>query len=327
VKHEGHADPSPDAGGETRERAKATLREDSVTDASHGAGDDRAARANDTAGEESLGGNALLPGAKSAPGAGGDTRERAKGTPLEGFLAALQFLTRLPVPDGAYRLETAVAWFPVVGLLLGGVLALADLGLRALAVAPLVESTLLVVLLLAMTGALHADGLMDTCDAVFCHASPERRLEIMRDPRAGAFGVVGLVCIVALKIAAVNALPSALRPQLLTLAPGLGRWAIVLLATIFPYGRAVGLGSPLKSAATPKALAIASILPLAACAVVGPPGLAAGALTAVTALGLGRWLMRLLPGLTGDCYGAACEVVETVVWLSGGLVLLPRPSV
>jgi len=316
VKHEGHADPSPDAGGETRERAKATLREDSVTDASHGAGDDRAARANDTAGEESLGGNALLPGAKSA-----------KGTPLEGFLAALQFLTRLPVPDGAYRLETAVAWFPVVGLLLGGVLALADLGLRALTVAPLVESTLLVVLLLAMTGALHADGLMDTCDAVFCHASPERRLEIMRDPRAGAFGVVGLVCIVALKIAAVNALPSALRPQLLTLAPGLGRWAIVLLATIFPYGRAVGLGSPLKSAATPKALAIASILPLAACAVVGPPGLAAGALTAVTALGLGRWLMRLLPGLTGDCYGAACEVVETVVWLSGGLVLLPRPSV
>lgn len=242
---------------------------------------------------------------------------------MEGFWAALQFLTRIPVPHGLYRFEAALGWLPVVGFLLGGVLAAADLGLRAAQVSPLVQSTILVVLLLALTGALHADGLMDTCDAVFAHASPERRLEIMRDPRAGAFGVVGLVCIVALKIAAVDALPDRLRPQFLTLAPGLGRWAIVLLASVFPYGRASGLGTPLKASATPIALAIATVLPLAACAVLGLPGLIAGALTAIVAFGIGRWLMRLLPGLTGDCYGAVCEVVETVVWLSGG-VLAPR---
>jgi adenosylcobinamide-GDP ribazoletransferase len=244
---------------------------------------------------------------------------------VEGLWAALQFLTRLPVPAGKYRFETALVWLPVVGLLLGGLLAAADAGMRAAQVSPLVESTALVVLLLALTGALHADGLMDTCDAVFAHASPERRLEIMRDPRAGAFGVVGLVCIVALKIAALDALPDRLRPQLLTLAPGLGRWAIVLLATVFPYGRASGLGTPLKASATPLALALASVFPLAGCALVGLPGLIAGVLTVVASLGLGRWLMRLLPGLTGDCYGAVCEVVETLVWLSGG-VLLPRVS-
>lgn len=240
---------------------------------------------------------------------------------MEGFWAALQFLTRIPVPPGLYRLEAAVGWLPVVGLLLGGILAVADAAMRAAEVSPLVDSTALVVLLLALTGALHADGLMDTCDAVFAHASPERRLEIMRDPRAGAFGVVGIVCIVALKIAAVDALPDRLRPQFLTLAPGLGRWAIVLLARVFPYGRAGGLGAPLKASATPAALAFASVLPLAACAVVGLPGLVAGGLTATVALGIGRWLMRLLPGLTGDCYGAVCEVVETVVWLSGGVLL------
>ena len=243
----------------------------------------------------------------------------------EGFWAALQFLTRIPVPTGLYRLEAAVGWLPVVGLLLGGTLAGADALMRAADISPLVNSTTVVVLLLMLTGALHADGLMDTCDAVFVHASPERRLEIMRDPRAGAFGVVGLVCIVALKIAAVDALPDRVRPQLLTLAPGLGRWAIVLLATVFPYGRASGLGAPLKASATPRALALASVLPLAGCVVVGLPGLVAGSLTAIVALGIGRWLMRLLPGLTGDCYGAVCEVVETVVWLSGG-VLLPRVS-
>src|SRR5207247_11078385 len=164
-----------------------------------------------------------------------------------------------------------------------------------------------------LTGALHADGLMDTCDAVFCHASPERRLEIMRDPRAGAFGVVGLVCIVALKIAAVDALPLGLRPYLLILAPTLGRWCIVLLARVFPYGRAVGLGSPLKAAATLSTVAIASVVPLVACIVSGPVGIACGALGVVVALALGRWVMRLLPGRRRDCYRAVCEVAgETV---------------
>lgn len=237
---------------------------------------------------------------------------------ISGFLGAVQFLTRLPVPRGAERPVPGVGWLPVVGFLLGGILALVDFGLRWLAVSPLVASTVLVVLLLMLSGGLHADGLMDTCDAVLGHASPARRLEIMRDPHTGAFGVVGLVCIVALKIAAVDALPAAIRPQALVLAPGLGRWSVVLLATVFPYGRPSGLGAPLKASATPRAFVLASVLPLAACVALGPYGLALGAVASLTALGLGRWLMRLLPGLTGDCYGAVCELVETVVWLSAG---------
>jgi adenosylcobinamide-GDP ribazoletransferase len=235
---------------------------------------------------------------------------------MSGFFSALQFLTRIPVPPGNYRLEESVVWLPVVGLVLGAILAGADWGLRALAVDQLVVSTLVVVLLLVLSGALHADGLMDTCDAVFGHASPEKRLEIMRDPRVGAFGVVGLVCVVALKIAAVSALPAALRVQLLVLAPTLGRWSIVLLATLFPYGRPSGLGAPLKAAATPRALAVASLLPLAGCVTLCPLGILCGLVASVVALGLGRWLMRLLPGLTGDSYGAACELVEATVWLS-----------
>jgi adenosylcobinamide-GDP ribazoletransferase len=235
---------------------------------------------------------------------------------MNGFWSALQFLTRIPVPRGAYRLEDSVVWLPVVGLLLGGVLAAVDWALRQVAIDPLVVSTLVVVLLLVLSGALHADGLMDTCDAVFSHASVERRLEIMRDPHAGTFGVVGLVCVAALKIAAVDALPASLRPQLLLLAPGLGRWSIVLVATVFPYGRQSGLGAPLKAAATPRVLTLASLLPLVGCVAIGPVGMLCGGLAALVALGLGRWLMRLLPGLTGDCYGATCEIVEAVVWLS-----------
>lgn len=234
---------------------------------------------------------------------------------MRGFWSALQFLTRIPVPAGEYRLEQAVVWLPFVGFLLGTLLAAADLGLRFAEVSPLVASTSIVVLLLALSGALHADGLMDTCDAVFGHATPARRLEIMRDPHTGAFGVVGLVCVVALKIAAIDALPAAIRPQLLVLAPTLGRWSIVLLATVFPYGRPSGLGAPLKASATTRAFLAASVLPIAGCLAIGPVGIICGALAAATAVAAGRWLMRLLPGLTGDCYGAVCEVVETLVWL------------
>jgi adenosylcobinamide-GDP ribazoletransferase len=212
-------------------------------------------------------------------------------------------------------------------VLLGVVLALVDVGLRSLGVPSLLNSTLLVVLLLVLTGALHADGLMDTCDAVFGHATPERRLEIMRDPRAGAFGVVGLVCVVALKIASVDALSPWVRPGLLVLAPTLGRWSIVLVATVFPYGRPDGLGAPLKNAATPLVLVLASLLPLIGCALLGPLGLLAGGLAGVTALIVGRWLVSRLPGLTGDCYGAVCELVETVVWLGGALAIAAASTV
>jgi adenosylcobinamide-GDP ribazoletransferase len=237
-----------------------------------------------------------------------------------GFWSAVQFLTRIPLPPVEPRLDAALVWFPLVGLLLGGALAALDIALRSLNVQSLLASTLIVVALLVLTGALHADGLMDTSDAVFGHATPERRLEIMRDPRVGAFGVVGLVCVVTLKIAALDALPPALRTSTLLLSPTLGRWSIVLLATLFPYGREIGLGSPLKSTATRPRLAMASVLPVVACIGAGTVGVGLGVLTVLAALMFGWWLMRLLPGLTGDCYGAGCELTEALVLVTAAVL-------
>jgi adenosylcobinamide-GDP ribazoletransferase len=232
---------------------------------------------------------------------------------VSGLFAALQFLTRIPVPRGDYKLEHAYVWLAPVGLLLGAILALADIALRALPLSSLLISVLLVVLWEALTGALHADGLMDTCDAVFGHAEPDRRLDIMRDPHTGAFGVVGIVCMLLLKVAAVEALPTSTRPQALVLAPTLVRWSIALLSAAFPYGRPGGLGAPLKAAATPRRLAVATLVALLACLAAWPIGSVLGAAVLVLAWLLGSALMRVLPGLTGDCYGAVCEVVETVV--------------
>jgi adenosylcobinamide-GDP ribazoletransferase len=232
-----------------------------------------------------------------------------------GFFSAVQFLTRIPVPPGEHKIEDAFVWFAPVGLLIGALLALVDAIAGALTLSTAATSALLVAAWLLITGGLHADGLMDTCDAIFAHATPERRLDIMRDPHAGAFGVVAIVCVLVLKFAALESLPLAIRLQTLILAPGLGRWAIDLVSTVFPYARETGLGAPLKKAATPRALALASLVPLVACAAAGSFGLAIGAIALITALLTARSLLAALPGLTGDCYGAVCEVVETVVLL------------
>ena len=243
---------------------------------------------------------------------------------MGGLLAAIQFLTRFPVRSrGEYALGSGLVWMPVVGLGLGVVLALIDAALRWIGVPSLLDCAILIAALLLMTGGLHADGLIDTCDAVFVHATPERRLEIMRDPHVGAFGVIGLASVLLLKVTALDALPGLTRAQLLVVAPTVGRWAIVVLATAFPYGRAAGLGAPLKASATPRVLLISSLVPVVIAVVMGVVGVVAAAVAIVGAYLLARWLVRLLPGLTGDCYGAACELTETLVWLTGAL-LVPR---
>lgn len=237
--------------------------------------------------------------------------------PLIGLAAAWRFLTRIPLPAvvrGDWSdFSRALAWFPVVGFLLGALLVVSDILLRQV-LGPLTVAVLVVGLWLGVTGALHADGLVDTCDGVFAAVTPERRLEIMRDTQVGVFGVAALLVVLGLKVAALAELPEAVRGWTLLAAPGLGRLALVLSATLFPYARAEGLGSPLRAAATPRGL----VMPMATVAVLA---LAGGAwLLAIALLGslgawlLGRWLhARLRTGLTGDCYGAVCEVVETLV--------------
>ena len=130
------------------------------------------------------------------------------------------FLTILPVgsakrADGR-GLSSARAWFPAVGLLLGTALAAIDLLLRRLyaagpsngadvpVAAPFLTGAVLVVALVAMTRALHLDGFMDTCDALLGGSSPEGRRRILKDPRVGSFAVAGVVCLLLLKLVAVE---------------------------------------------------------------------------------------------------------------------------
>jgi adenosylcobinamide-GDP ribazoletransferase len=152
---------------------------------------------------------------------------------------AVQFITVLPAGKTAgFDPVAMVAWFPAVGFLLGGILALIDalaLGLWGAAAAAVID----VVALAAMTGAFHLDGLGDTADGLFSHRSRERTLEIMKDSRIGAMGVVAIVSVLALKWAGISGLGSS-RALLLVLVPAYGRCAILLAMSCLDYGRPEG---------------------------------------------------------------------------------------
>lgn len=252
---------------------------------------------------------------------------------LKDLSIALGFLTVLPVPEragGGEQFGRAFPYFPVVGLLLGGVLVVLNY-LLGLVFAPVVVNALLVVALVVLTGGLHLEGLMDSCDGILNSSTPERRLEIMKDSRVGAFGVIGALSALLLKFAAISALGGDTRVVALLVAPILSRWAMVFAATHFPYGRTGGgLGAMFRQTTGRNALFVATLLAIALAAVLWQiAGLLLLILVLMATFGLAHFVMRRIPGLTGDVYGAVNEICEIAALLAAPLAAayLPWASV
>jgi len=237
------------------------------------------------------------------------------------LLVAVAFLTRLPIPlppglDGK-AVGRASLFFPAVGLLVGGLQAGA-VWLMLPRLPASVAAVLAVALGVLLTGALHLDGLADTCDGFGGGKDREHALRIMRDHSVGAYGAAGVVLSLALEIALLAALagrgPEALR--WIVVAAALGRWAPVLLGRALPYARAgEGLGRAVTDGgAGPLELGGATATALAAAVLLaGPNGaIAAGLGAAATAL-FGLLCRRKIGGVTGDALGASVELVKAVV--------------
>jgi adenosylcobinamide-GDP ribazoletransferase len=232
------------------------------------------------------------------------------------LLTAFQFLTTFPAVIRrmftAQELGHAVGYFPLVGLALGGVFYGLVSGLRLIFPSQVVAVFVLVAWIL-LTRALHFDGFLDTCDGLFGGFTPERRLEIMRDSRVGAFGVAGGGLLLLAKFAAIVSLPHL---SGLVLAPVLGRWVLSIAIFAYPYAREKGLGRDMKdNVRWPQVILSTTLTVLAAWLFAGWAGLLASALAGVVLwLGAG-FILRRIPGLTGDSYGALCEITELVVLL------------
>ncbi|HHA0036181.1 TPA: adenosylcobinamide-GDP ribazoletransferase [Yersinia enterocolitica] len=241
------------------------------------------------------------------------------------FLATLQFMTRIPVPErwtqglALDNYERGIIGFPFIGLIVGVIGGVVFTLLAPWCGVPL--AALGYVLALALvTGAFHLDGLADTCDGVFSARKREQMLEIMRDSRLGTNGGLALIFIVVAKVLVVSELALRDAPMLLmlTTASVAGRTVIVLLMYRQRYAReGNGLGNIYIGKVTGKqtlvTLAGGAILTL----LLGQgAALLALVMSIAVVLLLATYLRRRLGGQTGDTLGAAAEVGELIFLLA-----------
>ncbi len=238
---------------------------------------------------------------------------------IRSFVIAWHFLTAIPLTavhhdPTSHELAQSMAWFPLVGLILGGLLAGSALVFSTMFTDGVVNVLLIVVLAIATRG-LHLDGLADSLDGLAGGRTPTERLAIMRDARIGAIGAAGLILALGLRYAGLAALPLADRLSWLISMPAIGRWAMVVGAMSAPNARADGgLAQPFLQQLSLRELISATVLlsgivilalgPLSALVACGLVALVARAVTALAC--------RLLGGITGDVLGATNEIAEIV---------------
>lgn len=235
---------------------------------------------------------------------------------MKRLIAALQFLTVCPVVSRVACDERDIGrstpWFPVVGLLIGLAVALLDCGMNVL-FPTAVSSMIAVIALTAASGGLHADGLADTADGFLSSRPRERMLEIMRDSRTGAMGVLGIVCVFGLKVAALASVPASMRWGTLLLMPMVGRASMVIQLSLLPYARSGGLCSVFVQNQRHADVFLALGMLGAVGWLAGEAfGLCAVSGSVVVIVIFSLWCREKIGGFTGDTLGAGCEIVELI---------------
>jgi adenosylcobinamide-GDP ribazoletransferase len=238
---------------------------------------------------------------------------------MTSFLLAWQFLTLFP--GGKKDAETtpevlgrSMAYYPLVGLLIGSILWAAYWVISHAFPRTLCDG-LAILLLVIITGALHLDGLADTLDGMAAGKSAEERLRIMRDHRVGTFGAVGLILVLGIKFLALNSLPEEIIGKTLIAALALSRWSMVQLTYRAPYARPEGgLGKVFKENVKRREMALATAFSLIiAVFLLRFWGAVLWLAVGVSALGIQLLFQKKIGGITGDILGAANETHEVLV--------------
>jgi len=243
------------------------------------------------------------------------------------FVLAFQFLTRIPIRAqlriGEGDFSGCMVFFPIVGAVIGGTMALVFWGIRALLPDSYYVSALFPIIAGVMiTGGLHLDGLADTCDGVFSGRPKERMLEIMKDSRSGAFGVMAIVFAVLGKVLFIGEISAACSMDiekmilLVVSMPVLGRLGVVTAAALGKSARSDGLGKLfLDDVGVGHWLIAAALTAIAMFLFWGWIGFVYLACSVVVACLVTWFCSKKLGGLTGDCLGAANEFSEIIFLL------------
>jgi len=244
---------------------------------------------------------------------------------MRGLAAALRFLTLFPVP-GRYGAESrdlasSIAWFPVVGAIIGvGAMVIAELS--SITGSPMLVAALLTSLLPVLSGGLHIDGLADTADGFLSSRPRARILEIMKDSRIGVMGATAVFCVLLVKFSAYASLGLGDISKAVFVVPIAGRSAIVFQMAILPYIRKSGLGSVFGVAPRIYEAVWSAVFLGVACLVVGGVALIAAGVAALGSAVVFAWISKSrIGGATGDTYGASCEIAEAVAAVFAAAVL------
>ncbi len=249
------------------------------------------------------------------------------GRQVQLLLCAVQFLTRLPTPPlrgfEPEWITRSARYFPLVGLLVGGICALVLLAAGQVWTG-WVPALLALGVGLLLTGGFHEDGLADTADGLGGGQTPERRLEIMKDSRVGTYGVLVLLVVLGTKAAALATLMPMSAALALLAAHGVGRVAAVATMAVLPHvsDRADAKYKPAPDGVKPVEVLVAAILGLWPLLLAPPLGaLAAIGLAAALAVAMALLARRLIGGYVGDVLGAIEQVAELGVLLGLTAVL------
>ncbi|HZE70770.1 MAG TPA: adenosylcobinamide-GDP ribazoletransferase [Pyrinomonadaceae bacterium] len=244
------------------------------------------------------------------------------------FFIALQFLTRLPVPRALNSSETdigkAAAFFPLIGVIVGGGAALVFVVLQR--VLPLPASVFCaIVFAVFITNGFHEDGLADSFDGFGGGWTKDRVLEIMRDSRIGTYGTLALIFVILGKFNFLSLLPQGQIWRWLIVAHTASRWTTLPLCAWLPYARAEGQGKLVAKQVGAVEVVTATItLLLVLILVPWQAALAALLVTTLVTLLSGLHFRARLQGITGDCLGATNQLTEIALYLTA--VILVRFS-
>lgn len=242
---------------------------------------------------------------------------------MKNFLTGLQFLTRIYIVKqtewSSESFGRSVKYFPLIGAVLGILLVLINhfltefLPHMGMYMPPHVLAIILIIANVILTGGLHCDGFMDTMDGIFSGRSKDRMLEIMKDSRVGANGVVAFVLLVILKWSLLMDISPLGLPTALFIMPLLGRFAMVIGITMFPYARLDGIGKAFALYAGKNTLYIASLLTLLLVVPLGKQAIVSLASIILITMIFSHYVKSVIGGLTGDVYGAISELSEIMV--------------
>jgi adenosylcobinamide-GDP ribazoletransferase len=233
------------------------------------------------------------------------------------LLTAIQFLTVIPFPKsfvaGEKELEKCVPFFPVVGLLIGIIVAAVD-HLIGMILPPFPASVITVMVMTGISGGLHMDGLADTADGFFSARPRNKILEIMRDSRTGVMGVIAVVFVIAMKVSLVMSLSLPFRFGIVMLMPLAGRCSLVMMMTALPYVRTEGglVTAFSKGKIRLGVLWSAVFLIVAGWIAAQWIGIAASLSSILMTALFSVYCFRKIGGYTGDTLGAVSEITEII---------------